>query len=187
MRRKRAAERAWVRKMTAGVCLIRNKANNKLYVGSSDNIKKRWGSHISKLRCGSHENSKLQNAWNKYLEPSFEFSVIEIIENKNFLLDAEQSWINILLHDWSVAYNICPAAASPLGRKHSQASKDKMASIRTGKKHSLETREKIRQAHIGKKRTEEARKNMSKWQFGRILSEEHKQKISETMKKKFGK
>lgn len=52
--------------MEAGVYVIKNNVNGKQYVGSSIDLHMRRIQHFSKLRCGKHINSHLQNAYNKY-------------------------------------------------------------------------------------------------------------------------
>lgn len=63
--------------MKAGIYLIKNLINNKIYVGQSINVKTRISKHKSYLRSGSHENQHLQRAFNKYGESSFEFVILE--------------------------------------------------------------------------------------------------------------
>lgn len=78
-----------------GIYKIVNKKNNKVYIGQSVNIKQRWALHKSELRNKYHENIYLQNAWNKYGEDSFDFSVIEECDNnKDILNNRETFWIN---------------------------------------------------------------------------------------------
>ena len=62
---------------------IRNIANNKIYIGSTNNVRKRWNNHRSKLNNGKHENQYLQLAWQKYGENSFEFTIIEEVNDNN--------------------------------------------------------------------------------------------------------
>jgi len=57
--------------VTSGVYCIRNKSNNKLYIGSTINmsgggIKARLRNHIRQLNKGCHNNIDLQEDWNKY-------------------------------------------------------------------------------------------------------------------------
>ena len=59
-----------------GIYMIRNKVNNKIYIGQSVDIRARWGVHVWKLRNNIHFNTHLQNSWNKYGEDSFEFTVL---------------------------------------------------------------------------------------------------------------
>jgi hypothetical protein len=49
----------------SGVYLIQNLCNNKVYVGSGDNIKRRVRDHFGDLRRNSHYIESLQNDWNE--------------------------------------------------------------------------------------------------------------------------
>lgn len=71
------------------VCLV----NGRVYIGQSKHIQKRWLEHKEELQKGSHCNNHLQNAWNKYGEKSFVFSVLELCENSR-LVEREQYWID---------------------------------------------------------------------------------------------
>ena len=55
---------------------ILNKANNKKYIGQTINFKRRKKRHLTDLRCHRHDNKHLQNAFDKYGEDSFEFSIL---------------------------------------------------------------------------------------------------------------
>ncbi len=51
------------------VYTIKNVINNKIYIGSAVNIKKRWHEHRNLLNNNNnnkHHSPILQNAWNKY-------------------------------------------------------------------------------------------------------------------------
>ena len=63
-----------------GIYQIRNKTTNKIYIGQSIDIYRRWKAHLSCLRRNLHENTLLQNAWNKYGETDFEFTILRICE-----------------------------------------------------------------------------------------------------------
>lgn len=60
-----------------GIYQIKNKTNNKIYVGSSLNIKRRFSDHRRLLKNNKHHSYKLQRAYNKYGESNFEFIVLE--------------------------------------------------------------------------------------------------------------
>ena len=52
--------------MKTGIYMIRNKVNNKAYIGQAVDIDKRWGEHIKELNNNKkYCNYHLQNAWNK--------------------------------------------------------------------------------------------------------------------------
>ena len=65
-----------------GIYKIINTINNKIYIGQSIDIKRRWNDHKSELRRNAHYNIYLQQSWNKYGEENFIFEVIEF--NKKF-------------------------------------------------------------------------------------------------------
>ena len=51
--------------------------NNKMYIGESENIPKRWLEHITDLVSKEHCNQELQNDFNTYGIKNFKFNVIE--------------------------------------------------------------------------------------------------------------
>lgn len=62
-----------------GVYAIRNKVNNKVYIGSTiTSFCKRWKCHKRRLRNDTHHSKHLQAAWNKYGESNFIFEILEI-------------------------------------------------------------------------------------------------------------
>lgn len=79
---------------TMGIYQIRNKINNKVYIGQSNNIQRRWQEHIYRLNKGDHENEHLQNAWNKYGADTFEFSILVECNDVNLLNELETLNIN---------------------------------------------------------------------------------------------
>lgn len=76
-----------------GIYSIKNKINDKKYIGSSKNIKRRWKDHKNKLNNKNHHNIYLERAWRKYSYKNFKFSIIVKV-NKGYLLKAEQYWID---------------------------------------------------------------------------------------------
>jgi len=90
-----------------GVYAIKNIINDKVYIGSTTmSFLKRLQHHVSQLRNNKHKNQYLQNAWNKYGEENFEFSILEICE-KNECLTKEQYYIDSCKEN---CYNINPLA-----------------------------------------------------------------------------
>ena len=72
-----------------GIYGIRNVANDKIYIGLSSDIYKRWKTHRMMLNRGKHINDHLQSAWNEYGENSFDFFIIEKISSNNIMLGTE--------------------------------------------------------------------------------------------------
>lgn len=85
-----------------GIYMIVNIINNHKYVGSSVNIKRRLEIHKANLRHNHHDNSHLQNAWNKYGENNFVFSVLESCSQET-RFEREQFYIDTIKPE----YNIC--------------------------------------------------------------------------------
>ncbi len=66
-----------MKKVISGIYRITNCVNNKVYIGKSiDIFNKRWPYHKALLNNGTHVNKHLQNAWNKYGEENFDFSIV---------------------------------------------------------------------------------------------------------------
>jgi group I intron endonuclease len=81
-------------KVMIGIYKIRNIINDKFYIGSAKDIKRRWRRHKCGLRGNKHENLVLQRAWNKYGEENFVFEIVEICEMKE-LLELEQKYLDL--------------------------------------------------------------------------------------------
>lgn len=165
--------------MNSGIYLITNIENNKVYIGSALDLKKRWMLHCSALRRGVHHNSHLQFAWNKYGEDAFEFGVLEYLDNLEELHLAEQFWMDIYREEGKELYNYGLAARSPmLGRSRSEETRRKISEAHKGKTLSEEHRRKISKIHKGKTLSKEHRRKMSEAHKGRVFSEETRRKLS---------
>ena len=79
--------------MARGIYKIINVVNNKFYVGSAVDFKRRKTRHFSELRTGKHNNRHLQAAWDKYGEQAFVFVVVEELPDDAELLAAENVWL----------------------------------------------------------------------------------------------
>lgn len=78
----------------SGIYCIKCIPTTKIYIGSSKDTQSRWISHRGDLRGNRHYNTYLQNAWNKYGEKNFEFSVMEEVNNLDLLIEREQWWLD---------------------------------------------------------------------------------------------
>lgn len=157
-----------------GIYKIINTINNKIYIGSSNNIKLRWRGHKYLLRKGTHPNIKLQRSWNKYGEDAFEFFIV-LTCPENQLLEKEQEAFT-LFNPW---FNICKIAGNTTGVPCSDSSKEKLR-IANSKPKSEETkirmrayhakvREQLEQGIITRARadwSEESKQNLSKRRKG---------------------
>lgn len=100
----------------AGVYKITNKINNKVYIGESLNVHRRWKEHRDSLRQNQHHSHKLQSDYNKYGSRNFIYEIIETIDNnystflqRCILLVYEESYIkqyNSIEEGYNIEYTI---------------------------------------------------------------------------------
>lgn len=77
-----------------GIYSITNIVNGKMYIGqTSSTFEKRWQKHKRGLELNKHHNEKLQRAWNKYGEDSFEFKVEHLCDELDNLNRLEVYYI----------------------------------------------------------------------------------------------
>ena len=76
-----------------GIYEIYNIKTGKRYIGSSKDVKQRWNSHLSGLRSGAHHNYYLQKDYHRYGEDSFEFTIVQEIDDESQLFDYEDVYI----------------------------------------------------------------------------------------------
>ena len=155
--------------MTIGIYRIRNIINNKSYIGSSiRNIHKRCVAHRRLLNRQQHVNSYLQNAWDKYGQSSFEFSIIEEC-SKDMVLIREDFWMDYYdSMNRLKGYNLVEAE----NHVPSEETRKKMSNSHMGKTLSEETKKRMSEAKIGVKKSEETLKNMSLAHMGEKHSPE---------------
>ena len=123
-----------------GIYMIRCKPNNKIYVGQSMNISKRWKQHRIDLNGGYHTNEELQKDWNNYGEDNFEFKIVQ--KCKEEYLD-ELEIIHIeQFKAFEYGYNETIGGKGSFGFKHSESTKDKMKKPKSeiARKHMSETK-----------------------------------------------
>lgn len=110
-----------------GVYQIKNKQNNKVYIGSTSvKFSHRLTSHIRELSKNRHHSIHLQNSYNKDKNfNKFEISILEVCDTTK-CLELEQKWINFYQsYDDKFGYNISPTAGSCFGIKKSKEEKIK--------------------------------------------------------------
>ena len=158
-----------------GIYKIENLINGKLYIGQTlDRFIERYWNHLWKLNNQVHDNTYLQNAWNKYGIENFEFSILYVLQQDDNIDDLERFYIS--QYNFDNLYNIQYG-----GQDH----------IMLGTHMSDETKAKIGEANrknmLGKKHSEDTKHNMSLarngvTQWGRcLLSYEQAKEIKELL------
>ena len=134
--------------MKTGIYQIINISNDKRYIGSAVDLKKRKREHFQQLKKNTHSNRYLKNAYNKYGVDNFKFEVL-LYCSKEDLIFYEQRAINA--YDFKTLYNIAPTAGSALGVKHTDEVNIAKSKRQKGRIVTEETRLKISIGHKGKK------------------------------------
>lgn len=188
-----------------GIYSIKCKQVNKMYIGSSKEIFKRFKRHKKDLENNKHHCIYLQRAYNKYGKESFYFEIIEetLLEE---LRDVEQMYLDCL--DFKFLFNISKSSTGgdlisnhPLNNEY-RILQSKLVSERHAKLTKAELKEKFGQlgnlnGMYGKNHTEETKfilskkakeyyKNNPNPMLGKTLSKEAREKISLASSKRIG-
>lgn len=135
----------------SGIYIIRNKINNKIYIGQSINIHNRIKSH-------KYRGSLFYKAIKKYGWDNFYYEILEECSN-DFLDEKEIFYIKKYKSiDKDIGYNILTEPKEnpvPKGSKRTQELKDKWSLNRKGKRKGIEN------SFYGKKHSDDAKKIMS--------------------------
>lgn len=150
------------------------RTTNKIYIGSSINLYRRFNRHFN----GDSSNIKLQRAINKYTLQNFIFIVFEFCEAKDLII-REQYYF----HNLKPEYNINPVAGSRLGSSQSIETRAKMSKIMSGENNP--------RGMLGKSHLDETKALISKTlsgnknpRFGKTPSAETKLKMREAKLKR---
>lgn len=135
------------------VYIFQNNINFKIYVGKTNDPKRRFEDHVQISKVGSTKNKKvfslIHKAISKYGIENFSFQIIEEFDNEKDVFEAEKFWIEYLRTNVNkfgneYGYNLTDGGDGQSGRK----------------------------------RTDEEKRKISLGLIGRTFSEEHKRKIS---------
>ena len=94
----------------SGVYQIVNTIDNKRYIGSAVNLRKRKNEHFAHLRRGVHHSIYLQRAYNKHGRDAFCFEIL-MYAPISWIIEIEQALLNII----NPEYNLSIKAGSRLG------------------------------------------------------------------------
>lgn len=168
--------------MTGVIYEIRCTANGAVYVGSTmRSHRQRWAEHKFALRRGKHHASRMQRCFNKYGEGSFEFSVVELVDDLNMLIAREQ--FRIWRHEEASLMNSAPVSDAALAARAVNLGRVEPADAKAKRLEAV--RKALKGSDRKAKFTEEVRARMSESRRKRVMkpvSDETRLRISKAKK-----
>jgi len=176
----------------SGIYMFQNSKNGKRYIGSAENLKRRFNEYFNINYLLRNQSMAICCALIKHEYPNFSLTIIEYCSPDKLLIREKHYW-----DIFNPEYNIAKEPGAPMsGRKHSEESKTKISDAMTGKTLTDETKTKISDAltgenhpMFGKNHTEETKKIMSDTKkgeknpmYGKNHTEETKTIMSEANK-----
>ena len=141
------------------------------YIGSTIDYKKRISRHKYQLNTNKHNNTYLQNLYNKRGKSEFISEIIEEVKTSTMLIEREQYYIDEL----KPTINILKKAYSTLNYRHTNDAKEKIKKANKGRKMTEEQIRKGVLARVGQKtckgckRTDAQKQHLSKIKKKKVL------------------
>lgn len=142
----------------SGIYLLRNKINNKIYIGKAVNVKARMYAHISQAKIGV-KNTAIINAIRKYGWNNFTVEILQLEPDKSKLLQIESQWIEKYNStNKHIGYNIVKYGSDTTGIRCSEETRRKISAATKqwhmknnnpffGKHHTEDSKRKISESH----------------------------------------
>ena len=149
-------------KNKSGIYMWKNSINGKRYIGSSENLKRRFLQYFNVNHLQRYNSMYICRALLKHDYFNFSLEILEYcepekcIEREDFYLSSEKP-----------EYNILPKAGSPLGHKHSDETKIIMSDAKKGEKNPMFGKTGENNPMYGKNHTEETKTIMSDTKKGK--------------------
>lgn len=162
-----------------GIYKIRNIVTNKIYIGSSTNIGKRWRDHKWHLKEGIHHNSHLQSSYNKYGLKNFIFSIEIECGVNDLLYEEKKTVLKYKSKDRNFGYNKNDPKTIFTGRKSKEILNEESSLRMKGDKNPMfgkTGKEHPKHEYI---LSDEKRKKMSEWAKNRKGSNSNASKLTE--------
>lgn len=122
------------------VYAITNLVNGKLYIGKTNNPKRRWILHRNYAKSSSPSprfNYPIYKALRKYGISNFTFDVMQCFSTEIEALEAEREWIAYLRSFGIPSYNITNGGEGTSGHNHSPETRKKISESNKGKQNRL--------------------------------------------------
>ena len=163
-----------------GIYRIRNLVSGRFYIGSSEDIYRRFDVHRRNLRKGKHTNMALQASWTKHGEDAFRFDILHRVTPEELREVERNILVAVLSHPMCCNMHDETYVFPRTGRVHSNEAKAKIsakvqAAIAEGRGGkfipSEETRAKMSESLKGNQNAK-----------GHVRTQEHRRKLSEAVK-----
>lgn len=153
----------------------KSKTTGKCYVGQTcRKLETRWG--MNGCHYTKTNNLKFYNAIQKYGWRDFEHYIITTCSSLKEAYKLEQYYIE-QLDSFKNGYNSTLGGSGSLGRKMSEATKQKLAIANKGKESWIKYIPKERMPMYGKHHSEETKRKIGNANRGRIISKESREKM----------
>lgn len=86
-----------------GVFQIKNKINNKVFIGTSKNLTTAFNRHQFQLKMNCHKNTTLQQEWNHYGPDAYSFDILETLKTDDLLPEKLPEALSALEEKWLAA------------------------------------------------------------------------------------
>lgn len=153
------------------IYIIAHKTLDRVYVGQTTSLKRRFYRHRYLLTRGAHDNPGLQRDWIAFGPETFVFEVVATIPD-NLLTPVEQAWLDTLPLLGFATYNVCAVAESRRGVPQSEATRARISAAGKGRVVSEETRARMRIAQKAACNTPERLQRLRESGLGRVLTPE---------------
>ena len=167
---------------------IRNKLDDKFYVGRTGNLRRRWQQHLHRNKSGVSRT--LYGAMNRNGRGNFELLELAHVNNEMDGVTMERIWVALLNSIHPNGYNLSTGGAGggipcdETRRMISNANRGRPSYLRS--EETLQKQRKAQQGHPGwnkgKPRSAETRKKISIALTGRPLTTETRRKIGDAMR-----
>lgn len=165
----------------SGVYIIRSLVDERVYVGATKCLMRRYAEHRKRLRRNAHHLKQLQDLVNKHSIAILSFSLICLCAPED-LLKTEQIYLDhYRSFEEAFGFNRAPIAGSIKGCIFTEETRAKIRA-RTVRPASLETRAKLSEKGKGRPVSTATRAKISNTLRGRPISDESRAKMSAAKK-----
>ena len=149
----------------AGIYLFTNLTNGKRYIGSSDNLKRRFLQYLSNYYLLTHKSMPICLGLLKHGYSNFSLAILEYCKISDLLI-REKHHCNLLQPEYNIALD---PGAPFLGRKHTEESRQRMSDAKKGENNPMHGKTGEASPLFGKKLSDETKKKIS----GALAGENH--------------